>query len=61
MDDLKQTLDKLREELTNAGKRLADLAEKGKSELPGAAKRIDDEFQRLQKMLDSAMDKLRNK
>jgi len=61
MDDLKQTLDKLREELTNAGKRLADLAEKGKAELPAAAKRIDEEYQRLQKLLDSAVAKLRNR
>jgi hypothetical protein len=43
MDDLKQTLEKLREELANAGKRLADLADKGKAELPGAAKKIDEE------------------
>jgi hypothetical protein len=61
MDDLKQTLDKLREELVNAGKRLADLADKGKAELPAAAKRIDEEYQRLQKLLDSAVDKLRNR
>jgi uncharacterized protein involved in exopolysaccharide biosynthesis len=61
MDDLKQTLDKLREELANAGKRLADLAEKGKAELPAAAKRIDEEYQRLQKLLDAAVDKLRHK
>jgi predicted nucleic acid-binding Zn-ribbon protein len=59
MDDLKQTLEKLRDELTNAGKRLADLADKGKSELPAAAKRIDEEYQRLQKLLDSAVEKLR--
>lgn len=39
MDDLKQTLEKLRDELASAGKRLADLAEKGKAELPGAAKK----------------------
>ncbi|MDP9204729.1 MAG: hypothetical protein M3P12_04615 [Gemmatimonadota bacterium] len=61
MDDLKQTLEKLRDELTNAGKRLADLADKGKAELPAAAKRIDEEYQRLQKLLDSAVDKLRNR
>jgi uncharacterized protein involved in exopolysaccharide biosynthesis len=61
MDDIKQTLDKLREELTNAGKRLADLAEKGKAELPGAVKKIDEEYQRLQKLLDAAVDKLRNR
>ena len=61
MDDLKQTLDKLREELMNAGKRLADLAEKGKAELPAAAKRIEEEYQRLQKLLDAAVDKLRRK
>lgn len=59
MDDLKQTLEKLRDELTNAGKRLADLADKGKAELPAAAKRIDEEYQRLQKLLDSAVEKLR--
>lgn len=61
MDDLKQTLEKLREELANAGKRLADLADKGKAELPAAAKRIDEEYKRLQKLLDSAVDKLRNR
>jgi chromosome segregation ATPase len=61
MDDLKQTLDKLREELTSAGKRLADLAEKGKAELPAAAKKIDDEYRRLQKLLDDAVDKLRHR
>jgi hypothetical protein len=61
MDDLKQTLDKLREELTSAGKRLADLAEKGKAELPAAAKKIDDEYRRLQKLLDDAVDKLRRR
>jgi predicted nucleic acid-binding Zn-ribbon protein len=59
MDDLKQTLEKLRDELANAGKRLADLADKGKAELPAAAKRIDEEYQRLQKLLDSAVEKLR--
>ena len=59
MDELKQTLEKLRDELANAGKRLADLADKGKAELPAAAKRIDEEYQRLQKLLDSAVEKLR--
>lgn len=61
MDDLKQTLDKLREELTKAGKRLAELAEKGQAEMPAAAKRIDEEYKRLQKLLDAAVDKLRHK
>ena len=59
MDDLKQTLEKLREELGNAGKRLADLADKGKAELPGAAKKIDEEYKRMQALLDSAVDKLK--
>jgi predicted nucleic acid-binding Zn-ribbon protein len=59
MDDLRQTLEKLRDELANAGKRLADLAEKGKGELPAAAKKIDEEYQRLQKLLDSAVEKLK--
>ena len=59
MDDLRQTLEKLRDELANAGKRLAELADKGKAELPAAAKRIDEEYQRLQKLLDSAVEKLR--
>ena len=59
MDDLKQTLEKLREELANAGKRLADLVDKGKAELPGAAKKIDEEYKRMQKLLDSAVDKIR--
>jgi predicted nucleic acid-binding Zn-ribbon protein len=61
MDDLKQTLEKLRDELTNAGKRLSELAEKGKTELPSAAKRIDEEYRRLQALLDQAVDKLRHK
>ena len=61
MDDLNQTLDKLREELMSAGKRLADLAERGKAELPAAAKRIDEEYRRLQKRLDEAVDRLRHK
>ena len=59
MDDLKQTLEKLREELGNAGRRLADLAEKGKAELPGAAKKIDEEYKRMQGLLDSVVDKLK--
>jgi hypothetical protein len=58
MDDMKQTLDKLREELTNAGKRLAELAEKAESELPS---RINEEYKRLQALLDAAVDKLRNR
>ena len=61
MDDLKQALEKLREELTNAGKRLAELAEKAESELPAAGKRINEEYLRLQKLLDDAVDKLRRK
>ena len=61
MDDIKQTLDKLREELTNAGKRLAELAERGQKELPHAAKRINEEYERLQGLLDAAVDKLRNR
>ena len=61
MDDLKQTLEKLREELTNAGKRLADLAEKAEAELPPAGKRINEEYLRLQEMLDAAVEKLKKK
>lgn len=61
MDDLKQALDKLREELTSAGKRLADLAEKAESELPPLGKRINEEYLRLQALLDAAVDKLRHK
>jgi hypothetical protein len=59
MDDLKQTLERLRDELASAGRRLADLAEKGKAELPGAAKKIDEEYKRMQKMLDSAVEKIK--
>jgi hypothetical protein len=61
MDDLKQTLDKLREELTNAGKRLAELAERAEAELPAAGKKINEEYLRLQKLLDQAVDKLRHR
>jgi methionine synthase II (cobalamin-independent) len=61
MDDIKQALEKLREELTNAGKRLAELAEKAGAELPPAGKKINEEYLRLQALLDSAVDKLRKK
>ena len=61
MEDIKQALEKLREELTNAGKRLAELAEKAESELPAAGKRINEEYLKLQKLLDEAVAKLRNK
>lgn len=61
MEDIKQALEKLREELTNAGKRLAELAEKAESELPAAGKRINEEYLKLQKLLDEAVDKLRRK
>ncbi len=60
-DNIKQTLEKLREELANAGKRLAEMAEKGQKEWPAAAKRINEEYERLQALLDSAVDKLRKK
>ncbi len=59
MDDLRATLEKLREELTKAGAALADLVEKGKDEMPHAAKRLDEEYRRLQSLLDGAVDKLR--
>jgi hypothetical protein len=61
MDDLKQTLEKLRDELTNAGKRLADMAEKAESDLPPWGKKINEEYLRLQNLLDQAVDKLRKK
>jgi len=61
MDDIKQVLDKLREELTNAGKRLAELAEKAEAELPAGFKKINEEYLRLQELLDQAVDKLRRK
>jgi len=61
MDDLSATLERLREELMKAGVRLADLAEKGQKELPHAAKRIDEEYRRLQSLLDGAVDKLRKR
>jgi hypothetical protein len=61
MDEIQQTLEKLREELTSAGKRLAELVEKAEHELPAAGKRINEEYLRLQALLDSAVDKLRNK
>ena len=61
MDDLKQALERLREELSNAGKRLADLAEKAESDLPPWGKKINEEYLRLQELLDQAVDKLRKK
>jgi len=61
MDDIKEALEKLREELTNAGKRLAELANKAEAELSPGIKRINEEYLRLQELLDQAVDKLRKK
>lgn len=61
MEDLSAALEKLRDELMKAGARLADLAEKGQQEMPHAAKRIDEEYRRLQSLLDGAVDKLRKR
>ncbi|MDQ6716980.1 MAG: hypothetical protein M3Z17_01395 [Gemmatimonadota bacterium] len=61
MEDLSAVLEKLRDELSKAGARLAELAEKGQQEMPHAAKRIDEEYRRLQSLLDGAVDKLRKR
>lgn len=58
-DELKKGWDKIEEGLTKAMGKLSDAIDKGRAEMPDAMKSINEEYMRVQEMLDRAVDKLR--
>lgn len=58
-DDLKKGWEQLEEGLTKAMGKLSEAIEKAKAEMPDAMKTINDEYLRVQEVLDKAVDKLR--
>jgi hypothetical protein len=58
-DELKKSWEQLEEGLMKAMGRLSEAIEKAKAEMPDAMKGINDEYLRVQEMLDKAVDKLR--
>ncbi|HVF40349.1 MAG TPA: hypothetical protein VM939_10640 [Gemmatimonadaceae bacterium] len=58
-DDLKHRWESLEGELRAAMSKLSDAIERAKDEMPAAAKAINDEYLKVQAMLDQAVDKLR--
>lgn len=58
-DDLKKGRQQLEEGLTKAMGKLSEAIEKAKAEMPDAMKGINEEYLRVQEMLDKAVDRLR--
>jgi hypothetical protein len=58
-DDLKKGREQLEEGLTKAMGKLSEAIEKAKAEMPDAMKGINEEYLRVQEMLDKAVDRLR--
>lgn len=58
-DELKKGWDKIEEGLTTAMGKLSDAIDKARAEMPDAMKSINEEYLRVQEMLDRAVDKLR--
>jgi len=58
-DELKKSWGQLEEGLTKAMAKLSEAIEKAKTEMPDAIKGINDEYLRVQEMLDKAVDRLR--
>jgi hypothetical protein len=58
-DELKKDWGQLEEGLTKAMAKLSEAIEKAKTEMPDAIKGINDEYLRVQEMLDKAVDRLR--
>jgi len=58
-DEVKKGWEQLEEGLTKAMARLSEAIEKAKTEMPDAMKGINDEYLRVQEMLDKAVDRLR--
>lgn len=59
-DELKKRWEMLEAELRTAMGRLSEAIEKARAEMPAAAKAINDEYLRVQEMLDKAVEKLRH-
>lgn len=60
-DELKKSWEQLEEGLTKAMGKLSEAIEKAKAEMPDAMKGINDEYLRVQEMLDKAVEKLRKR
>ena len=58
-DELKKDWGQLEEGLTKAMAKLSEAIEKAKTEMPDTMKGINDEYLRVQEMLDKAVDRLR--
>jgi hypothetical protein len=58
-DDLKKDWEQLAEGLTKAMGKLSEAIETAKAEMPDAMKGINEEYLRVQGMLDKAVNKLR--
>ena len=58
-DDMKQRWESVEVELRDAMAKLSEAIEKARVEMPVAARAINDEYLRVQAMLDKAVDKLR--
>lgn len=58
-DELKKRWENVEAELKAAMAKLAQAIDKARDEMPAAAKAINDEYLRVQDMLDKAIDKLR--
>jgi len=58
-DELKKRWENVEAELKAAMAKLAQAIDKARDEMPAAAKAINDEYLRVQEMLDKAIDKLR--
>jgi len=58
-DELKKRWEMLEAELRTAMGRLSEAIEKARGEMPAAAKAINDEYLRVQAMLDGAVERLR--
>ena len=60
-DELKKGWEQLEEGLTKAMGKLSEAIEKAKAEMPDAMKTINDEYLRVQEVLDRAVEKLRKR
>ena len=60
-DELKKGWEQLEEGLTKAMGKLSEAIEKAKAEMPDAMKTINDEYLRVQEVLDKAVDKMRKR
>ena len=60
-DELKKGWEQIEEGLTKAMVKLSDAIKRAEAEMPDAMKSINQEYLRVQEMLDKAVDKLRNR